>query len=195
LLGSGERGAYVVVVQRAIRFIGVLNAAVWLGAAVFFALAARPAFLSAEMLSFLPRPHASRAAVVMLDRYFVVQQWCAGAALAHLLLEYVQSGRSMGGWILGMLAGLLGVGVAGGHWLAPALHELQRVSFSTLAAAAQKAEAAGRLTALNITFEVVNGLVILALLYYLWCLSRPLNAARFASLDERKSNSLVDKWP
>jgi hypothetical protein len=182
-------------VQRAIRFIGVLNAAIWLGAAVFFTLAARPAFLSGEMLSFLPRPHASRAAVVMLDRYFVVQQVCAGVALAHLLLEYVQSGRSMGGWVLGMLGGLLGVGVAGGLWLAPALHDLQRVCFSAAAGAVQKAEAAGELTALNVGFEVANGLVVLGLLYYLWRLSHPVNGPRYASLGEVKSNSFVDKWP
>jgi hypothetical protein len=181
--------------QSAIRFIGVLNAAVWLGAAVFFTLAVGPAFLSAEMLSFLPHAHASRAAEVMLDRYFVVQQWCAGVALAHLLLEYAQSGRYVGGWVLGLLAGLLGVSVAGGRWLGPTLHELQRVKYSTLAAAAQKAEATSRFMALNLGFEVVNVLVILVLLYYLWRLSRPTNGARFAGLDRRKSNSFVDKWP
>jgi hypothetical protein len=195
LLGNEGLGAYPVVVQRVIRFIGLLNAAVWLGAAVFFTLAARPAFLSAEMLSFLPRAHASRAAGVMLDHYFVLQQWCAGVALAHLLLEYVLSGRYMGGWVLGLLPAMLGVSVAGGRWLAPALHELQRVNYSALAAAAEKADAASRLTALNVGFEVVNALVILALLYYLWRLSRPANGPRFATLGQIKPNSIVDKWP
>lgn len=169
--------------QRAIRFLGVLNAAVWLGAAVFFALAVRQAFWSAEMLSFLPRPHASRAAVVMLDRYFVLQQLCAGVALAHVLLEYLQSGRYLGGWVLGLLGGLLGLSVVGGRWLAPALHESQRVYYYALAAA-QKAEAASRLAALNLGFEVANGVIILALLCYLWRLCRPTDGPRFANLEQ-----------
>jgi len=174
--------------QRVIRFVGVLNAAVWLGAAVSFVLWARPAFSSAERLGFLPHPHASAAAVVMLDGCFVLQQWCAVVAVAHLLLEYLQSGRYLGSWLLGLLAGLLGVSVAGSRWLVPTLHELQRVNYSTLAAAAQKAEAAGRLAALNLGFEVVNGLVILALLCYLWRLCRPANGPRFANLDQIRPN-------
>jgi len=195
LLGSDGIGAYAVAVQRAIRFVGVLNAAVWLGAAVFFTLAVEPAFASAEMLGFLPRPHASRAAEVMLDRYFVLQQWCAGVAVAHLLLEYVQSGRYMGGRVLALLGGLLGASVVGGHWLVPALHRLHRINYSALASAVQKAEAASRLTALNVAFEVANGLAMLALLYYLWRLSHPANDPRFADLDRIKPNSFVDKWP
>ena len=80
-----------------IRFIGVLNAAVWFGAAVFFTVAVGsrlfllgdPGVLAASVLP-------GRVAEVILERYFILQQWCACIALLHVLVEYLYSGRRRG---------------------------------------------------------------------------------------------------
>jgi hypothetical protein len=175
-------------VQGLIRFVGILNASVWLGSTVFFALAAWPAFSSAEMLSFLPRPHSQRAGELMLGICFQTQQLCAAIALLHLVLEYLHSGRYAGKLTLGVILGLLGLGLAGGYWLSPTLHQLQRIRYSTVTTAAQKAAAAGRYDQLHIAASVMLGMAALGLVFYLLRVSRPHDGPRFATIGRARNN-------
>src|SRR5262249_8101692 len=60
-----------------IRFIGVMNAAIWLGAAVSFTFAAAPAFFSGEALKMGLHPYWRGAmAELVLARYFYLQYIC-----------------------------------------------------------------------------------------------------------------------
>ena len=170
-----------------IRFVGVLNAAVWFGAAVFFTVAVGPAFFSAEILEFLPRPYAGRVAEVILERYFILQQWCAAIALLHLLVEYLYSGRPADHFTVGLLGVLLCIGLAGGYWLQPRMHALQRARYSSQTTPAQKADAERAFGLLHGASQVVNLLSMAGLLYHVWRVTRPLNEPRFSSFDKFRS--------
>jgi hypothetical protein len=60
-----------------LRFLGVANAAIWLGAAVFVTCLAGPAFFSAEMLAVFggQRYYAGAAAEVFISRYFFLHEY------------------------------------------------------------------------------------------------------------------------
>ncbi len=165
-------------VQPFIRFVGLINIAVWLGAAVFFTIAAGPAFFSAEMLGFLPRPYAGRAAEVVIERYLLLQQWCGAIALLHVLVEYLYSGRQVERWNLVLLSILFVVALVGSYWLLPHMHELQRTMYSATASVAQQAAAKSRFGLFHGASYLVSLLMIAGLLQYLWRLTRLAPGAR-----------------
>lgn len=167
--------------QPFIRFVGVVNITVWFGAAVFFTIAAGPAFFSAEMLSFLPRAYAGRAAEVIIERYLLFQQWCGAIALLHVLVEYLYSGRQVDRWSLGLLSTLFVFALIGSYWLLPHMHDLQRTMYAPAATAVQQAAARSRFGLLHGASYMVNILMILGLLYYLWRLTRSSQPLRFGS--------------
>jgi len=168
-------------VHVALRFIGLVNAAVWLGAAVFLTVVVGPAFFSTEMLSFLPRPYAGRAAEVVLERYFLLQQWCGAIALLHLLVEYLYSRRALDRTVAGLLSALFVNALVGSFLVLPKIHALQQIRYSRLATAARQAAAASAFQALHGVSWAVNLLAIAALVYYLWTLSRTAPGPRFVS--------------
>src|SRR6266436_1420387 len=73
-----------------LRFVGLLNAAVWFGAAIFFTFAAGPAVFSQDMKDALRQnnPYFYGAiAQVLISRYFRLQLICGVIALLHLVME------------------------------------------------------------------------------------------------------------
>lgn len=166
--------------QTFIRFAGIVNVAIWLGGCVFLMLAAGPAFFSAEMLSFLPRPYAGRAAQVVLERFCAVQQWCGALALAHLLAEFLHSGRQVERSVLALLSGLFALGLAMSHLLLPWMNELHRTLYAPGSTAAQQAAARSSFGLLHGLSQTATLFIILGLLYYLWSLTRSPGWARFA---------------
>jgi len=115
-----------------LRFIGVLNAAVWLGAAIFFTFAAAPAFFTEEIKSIkLLHPFwPGLMAQQVLGRYFYLQQICAVIAVVHLVAEWFYLGRPLQRFHVVLLGGLFFVSFAGGLWLQPKLHHLHLVKYS-----------------------------------------------------------------
>lgn len=112
-----------------IRFIGVLNAAIWLGAAVFFTFAAAPAFFSGDVEKLgLDVFWRGAMAQLILARFFHFQYLCAFIAVAHLLAECFYFGRRVQRVTLWLLIVLLGVSFAGGLWIQPKLKRLNLVS-------------------------------------------------------------------
>ena len=114
---------------RVLHGVGILNAAVWLGASIFFTFVAGPAFFSEDMLTLLGRPHAGAAAQVVLARYFLLHEVCALLALAHLLLEALYLGRPIWRWTLALLAALLLLVCVGDYGFRPKLHSLHRAMY------------------------------------------------------------------
>ncbi len=156
-----------------IRFVGVLNASVWFGAVVFFTIAAGPAFFSAEMASFLPRPFAGRAAEVIITRLANVQIWCAVIALLHLLVEYLFSGRRADQLSLGVLAAMLLINLTARFWLLPRMHHLQVIRYSGVATPAAKDAAVSQFGLWHGLSSIGNVVIIAWLGFYLWQLTRP----------------------
>ena len=169
--------------QAFIRYIGVLNAAVWFGAVVFFTLAGGPAFFSDEMLGFLPRPYAGRAAEVVIGRLFVLQQWCAVIALLHLLVESLYFGRRGEARRAALVGGLLLMNLVGGYWLLPRMHELERIRYSPASTVAEAAAAASRFGLWHGLSQIVNLVVVISLAYCIWKLARPISAPRLGGFD------------
>lgn len=171
--------------QQVIRFVGVLNGAVWFGALIFFTVAAGPAFFSAEMASFLPKPHASRAAEVIIGRLFQLQQWCAAIALLHLLVEYLYSGKRAPRFVLVLLVSALVLSALGGHWLLPKMHELLVVKYSATTTELEQAAAGSAFGMWHGISWIMNLLMIGMLTYYLWQLTHPTRGVRFTGLLNR----------
>jgi hypothetical protein len=113
-----------------LRIVGVLNAAVWLGAAVFFTLAVGPAFFSpATQAVPVHKFYVGVIAEIVLGRYFYLQQICGVIAVVHLVAEWFYLGRPVQRLNVALLGILLFIGFAGGLWLQPKMTRLHLVKY------------------------------------------------------------------
>jgi hypothetical protein len=161
----------------------MLNAAVWFGAVIFFTFAVGPAFFSEAMLSLLGRPHAGAAAQLVLERYFGLQQWCAGLALAHLVAEWLYVGRPFQRLTLILLMFLFTVGIVGGHVLQPRMKDLHLKMHAVQSPPAVKESSARSFRILHGTSMAMNLLVMAGVLVYVWQVTRPAINTRFTSVN------------
>jgi hypothetical protein len=166
-----------------LRLVGILNAAVWVGSVFFFTFAGAPAFFSEEMVNLLGRPHAGAAAQVLVYRYFIMQLWCAGIALAHLIAEWLYSGRPFKRLTLLLLMGLFLVNILGAYVILPRLKELHLKKHSPQTTIEVKTSAGRSFRILHATSSLMNLLVIPGVLVYLWQVTKPVNTARFTSVN------------
>lgn len=164
-----------------LRFIGILNAAIWFGAAIFFTFGAGPAFFSPEMLNLVGRPRAGVAVQLVLRHYFILQHWCGAIALAHVLVEWLYTGRPLQKALLGLLAGLFVLGLLGGLWLQPKLHQLHLAVYGGQATPDQVEKARHSFNAWHGTSQALNLLMIAGLVWYLWRMTNPPSAPRFVN--------------
>ncbi|MBI3880401.1 MAG: DUF4149 domain-containing protein [Verrucomicrobia bacterium] len=168
-----------------LRFVGVLNAAVWFGGAVFFTLAIGPAIFSAEMLNNFqvsdpwPRFYAGLVAQVMITRYFHVQLWCAGIAFLHLLAEWLYTGRRIQSLMLYLLGGLLAAGLIGGFILQPRIKALHVTKYDAATTPVVREQAAKSFSLWHGVSQTLNLLVIGGLAFYLWRTANPSDPLRF----------------
>lgn len=166
----------------ALRFLALLNAAVWLGATVFFTLGAGPAFFSPEMAAFLPRPHRARAAELVIARLFTLQQVCGGVALTLLLMECVRVGKLVRRWHLGLVGGLLVLSLLAGNWLAPHMHQLQRIRYAPDSSPPERTAAEVSFQRWHAFSQVMNLLTLVGMMVHLWAVSRPPEMPRLGNV-------------
>ena len=166
-----------------LRLVGILNAAVWVGSVIFFTFAAAPAFFSEDMAKILPKSHAGAAAQVLIYRYFLLQLWCAGIALAHLIAEWLYSGRPLKRITLMLLMSLFVLNLLGAYVLLPRMRELHLKKYSPQTTLEVKNSASRSFRILHVTSTLLNLLVIPGVLVYLWQVTKPVNTARFTSVN------------
>jgi hypothetical protein len=167
-----------------LRFAGIVNAAVWLGAGVFLIIGL-PAIFSdklKEKLGAMGPPGVGWAAELIIARYFILQYVCCGAGILHLVLEWLYCGKPLFQRNLALLLALAGFSLAGGLWLQPKLKDLHTFKYFDRSPSVQ-AQAARAFNAWHGASECGNVLVIGGVLYYLWRVSRPGEQARFGSLN------------
>lgn len=172
-----------------IRFIGVMNAAIWLGAAVFFTFAAAPAFFSGEIKTLGLHPFWPGAiAQLVLARFFYLQYICGAIAIVHLLAEWVYLGRPLHRLTLVLLSSLLLIGLLGGLWLQPKLKHLNLVKYSMSEqykpAAIPPEDRAAAARSFRIWHGVASSINLLALaglVVYFWRVTHPTDNLRFVS--------------
>ena len=168
-----------------LRFVGMLNAAIWLGAAVFFAVGAGPALGSPEALRALRAEYfgyiSGAMTQVVLTRYLHWHIVCSLIALLHLLAEWLYLGRAAHRAWLALLGGLLGVGLLGSVWLEPKIRELHRTQHTLNLQPAVREAAAGRFRFWHGVFQFVNVVVIAGVAVYFWRTTNPSEPLRFVS--------------
>ncbi|MDG2214738.1 MAG: DUF4149 domain-containing protein [Verrucomicrobiota bacterium] len=74
--------------KKVIQLIAALNAAIWLGGAVFFTFIAGPAVFSSELETILPKPENGIAARFMISKFAAFQMACATLSVISLLLNW-----------------------------------------------------------------------------------------------------------
>jgi hypothetical protein len=170
-----------------LRIIGVINAAVWLGSLIFFTTAVGPAFFSEEMTNLLGKPYAGAAAQIVIQRYFYVQMWCAGIALAHLIAEWLYSGKPFQRFTLLLLMSLFVLSLIGGYMFVPKMKQLHLRMYAVQTTMAEKASAKRSFGILHGTSSLMNLLVICGVMVYVWQVTKPVNTARFSSFTRFKT--------
>ncbi len=126
-----------------LRFVGIINAAVWFGAAFFMLTTVLPAVYSQEMKGIFGQVYTGIIWQIILGRFFVLECWCGGVALVHLTMEWLLIGKA---WRKGMFAlaiAIFSVALINGAWLEPKLEQFYRTKYSTVARPVEK-EVAGR---------------------------------------------------
>lgn len=159
-----------------LRFIGVVNASIWFGSAIFFTFVAGPTFFSDEMKRLFPPPYNGLAAQMLLQKYFLLNHVCALIALTHLALEKLYAGRVLERFTLGILITIFGLSLLGGYWLQPKLKELHRIHYRGPVA---QREAAGKsFRAWHGVSQTANLAMTAGLLFYLWRVTSLNNPSR-----------------
>lgn len=168
-----------------LRFAGILNAAVWLGAAVFFALSIQPAVFSTEMMNLLgPKnyPYFSGSIALMLgDHFFHVEIVCGILALLHVLAERLYSGKSVQQLWLALLIASWVVALLGGYWIRPKLKELHPRRYAVNLRPEEREAAADLFNAWHKAAQLGNLMVVAGVAVYLWRVANPPDPARFVS--------------
>jgi hypothetical protein len=170
------------VVTAILRFIGVLNAAVWCGASIFL-LVALPAVFSEDLkhrIGTMGPVGVGWVAEAIMARYFILQYCCAAVGLIHLALEWLYCGKPLLQRNLAILLMLLGLALVGGLWLQPKLKELHGIKYFALTQAARD-QADRSFKAWHGASECGNLVVIGGLLVYLWRTTRTGDQARFGN--------------
>lgn len=167
-----------------LRFLGLLNAAIWLGAAVSFTLAIGPGFFSNEMKAVLPPPYNGAAAQIIIQRYFILLHWCGAFALLHLLLEKLYLGKVAERLTVAVLTLTIFLGLLGGFWFQPKLKDLHLRWYDSRAPVAAREKAHHSFSIWHGVSQTMNLFVIGGLLVYLWRVSNPPGALRFLSANK-----------
>ena len=104
-----------------LRFVGLFNAAVWVGGSVFFSFLAGSVFFAPEVTDFTPPPYNGLVAQAMLGRYFTLHYICGTIASLHLLIEWLYSGGGFPKRAVAFVCVLLGLALVGGKFISPKL--------------------------------------------------------------------------
>jgi hypothetical protein len=162
----------------------MLNAAVWCGSSIFMAIGL-PGLFTPELKRLLSPAGVGFAAESIVARYFILQYWCGGIALAHLLAEWFYCGRPLRRLNLGVLVAVISLGLAGGLWVQPKMRALH-VNEYFGGTSEQQAQAAKTFAAWHRASEAANVLVIAGLVWYLWRVNREQEPDRFVSFSKMR---------
>jgi hypothetical protein len=159
--------------------VGILNAAVWCGSAVFLTIGL-PALFSPDLKKLLTPPGVGFAAEAVVARFFLLQYWCGAIALAHLLAEWLYAGRPMKRLNLALVLVLLTVALAGGLWAQPKMQAWHAIKYFGKTAELQT-QASQSFALWHGVSEMANLLVIGGLILYLWRVTLPPAVPRFGA--------------
>ena len=161
----------------------MLNAAIWLGAALFYTVSVAPAMISGDMLALLGKNfpfYSGSVSQIVRFHYFYWHAGCAVIALLHLLAEWLYLGRALNRFWSVLLAVLLALGLLGSFWLNPKLGGLHRESYLNVRPESREA-AARSFRFWHGVFQAMNVLMISGVAVYFWRATNPPDPLRFVS--------------
>jgi hypothetical protein len=143
-----------------LRFIGLINAAIWLGGTVFFVLFAEPV-----------SPVAGT--------YFHFHLVCAVIALLQLVAEWLYLGRPGRKVSFGLLVGLLVLGLIGDYVVLPKLKAFHAVRYQANAQPAAREAATRSFNAWRTVDRLIDLCMIGGLIVFVWRAANPSDTLRF----------------
>jgi hypothetical protein len=163
----------------ALRMVGIFNAAIWLGSAIFFTFALTTGVFSEEFKRIFGGYYTGIVAQTFIGRYFIVHVVCAIIALVHFFAEMAYAGRPFRRLTFGLLVGVLALGLIGGQFFAPRLKELHQVKYR--GTPEQQAAAQKQFSRLHALSRIADLLSLLVIVTYTWQVSNPPDHTRFVS--------------
>lgn len=168
----------------ALRIVGIFNAAIWLGSALFFTFGIAPAIFSTEMRQvFAPAGgpmgdyYLGVIAQHLIGRFFMVNLVCGLIAVLHFLGEIVYAGRPFNRFTFGLIVFILALGLVAGGLFSPKIKALHQAKYR--GTVEQRPVAAKQLSRLHAVSMSGNLLSLIALVLYTWRASNPSNHLRF----------------
>ncbi|MCS7089643.1 MAG: DUF4149 domain-containing protein [Verrucomicrobiota bacterium] len=166
-----------------VRFLGLANAAIWLGATLFFTVGAGPALFSDDIRRLLGEanyPYFSGAiAQIVIARLIRLQILCAGVALVHLLLEWAWLRRPLRRLETYCWAALAALTLLGAFVWQPEIRRLHRIKYAVNVTHEQRQVAAERLRSWHGSAQLANLCLLGGLAFYLSRMARPVDGPRF----------------
>jgi len=163
--------------------MGMLNAAVWLGAAVFCSTAILAALNSQDLVNLIGVKYSAQLSgaltQIIFARLFHLQIACALLAWLHLLGEWLYLGRRPRRWLVALLAGLFTLSLMGSLWLGPRLRLLHRAQHTPNAQMEDRDRAIRSFRWWNGVFQAVNVVMIGGVLIYFWRVTKSDDSPRF----------------
>jgi hypothetical protein len=174
-----------------LRFIGIVNAAVWFGSVFYFTLVAGPGLFSADMLQLFggagsgsaAKYWAGSVAQVLLSRYYNLNLICGSVAIGHLLAEWVLTGRPMRRRLLILILVIFSFGLTVGFWLQPKMHQWHWTMYGIggKVTVVQAEKARRSFHTWHGIAQLANLMVLGGLTVVLWQLTEPVPTPRFMS--------------
>jgi len=165
-----------------LRFAGVINAAVWLGAAVLFTFGTGPAVFSEDMRTLLGPanfPYFSGAvAQVLIVRFFRLQLICAVIALTQLFATWLYLGRPPGRFTGGLLAVVLALGLVMDFGFQPHIKKLHLTQHAPNLPVERREAAARSLRLWHRLAQGTHCCLLIGLTVYLWRVAHPADPSR-----------------
>lgn len=163
-----------------LRFVGLVNAAAWLGAVLFFTVTVAPAFFQDTMLNLFggaqapySRARSGLAAIYLMERYFWWLQVCGVIAVLQGLAESAYQGLP---WRQGrnlLAMGLLALCLAGAWGVHPILKKLHAARYDPRAKPEQVALATRSFQLWHGISQGANLVLAAGLLVFFWKTASP----------------------
>ena len=156
-----------------IRWLGLLNAALWWGGTLFFTLVVAPGVFSPQMRLLFSAPFSvGYIAQTLLERFFYFSCCCAFLGLLLAVAEWGVLGRRFPKWFWGLLTALLAFYVASELWLFPMMRNLHETKYFGHSAP-QRQRAARTFGAWHGVSQLGNLVALAGLTVYLGSLAVP----------------------
>ena len=179
LLGLRTTGRYAGPVLLVLRIVGVFNAVIWLGSAIFFTFGIAPGIFGDEMKRVFGPYYTGVIGQNLIARYFAVNLICAAVAIVHFFAEIIYTGKPFRRFTIGLLIGILSLGFLGQYVFAPKIKAVHHAKY--LGNSEDRPAAGKQLSRLHAVSSIGNLISLLALVIYTWQVTNPPDYTRFVS--------------